>query len=184
MKATMFSAAALLSLLSLTAVPATALAKSAAPTVGAPAPDFTLNSQEGKPVALHDFKGKWVVLYFYPKDFTGGCSLEAHNFQRDIAQYEKLGAVILGVSGQDEESHQKFCVKEGVTFKLLADTKHEVSAAYDSLQNVVVAKLSKRHTFLIDPAGVLRKTYLDVSPAKHSEEVRADLATLQKTAAK
>jgi peroxiredoxin Q/BCP len=84
------------------------------------------------------------------------------------------------VSGQDADSHQKFCAKEGLSFKLLADTKHEVSAAYDSLQNVVVAKLSKRHTFLIDPAGVLRKSYLDVSPAKHSEEVLADLTSLQK----
>jgi peroxiredoxin Q/BCP len=157
-----------------------ALAKGAPPTVGAPAPDFTLPSQEGKPVSLKDFRGKWVVLYFYPKDFTGGCSLEAHNFQRDIAQYDKLNAVILGVSGQDEESHQKFCVKEGLTFKLLADNKHEVSETYDSLTNVLVTKLSKRHTFLVDPTGVVRKIYLDVSPAKHSEEVLADLATLQK----
>src|SRR5271168_2205837 len=82
----------------------TARADSKAPEVGAAAPDFTLNSQEGKPVSLHDFKGKWVVLYFYPKDFTGGCTIEAHNFQRDIAQYEKLRAVIVGVSVQDADS--------------------------------------------------------------------------------
>jgi peroxiredoxin Q/BCP len=164
------------------AVPARA--KEAPPTVGAPAPDFTLPSQSGQPVSLHDFRGKWVVLYFYPKDFTGGCSLEAHNFQRDLEQYQKLNAVIVGVSGQDPDSHQKFCAKEGLGFKLLADTKHEVSAAYDSLQNVVVAKLSKRHTFLIDPAGIVRKVYLEVSPAKHSEEVLADLSALQKLSAK
>jgi peroxiredoxin Q/BCP len=186
MKATLLSATAIASLLTATLVAAPALAKDAAapPAVGAPAPDFTLPSQEGKSVALHDFKGKWVVLYFYPKDFTGGCSLEAHNFQRDLPQYEKLNAAIVGVSGQDAESHQKFCAKEGLNFKLLADTKHEVSASYDSLQNVVVAKLSKRHTFLIDPTGVVRKVYLDVSPAKHSEEVLADLAAFQKTASK
>src|SRR5580704_6390865 len=77
------------------------------PAVGTPAPDFTLNSQEGKPVSLHEFKGKWVVLYFYPKDFTSGCTVEAHNFQRDLAQYEQKNAVILGVSMQDEDSHQK-----------------------------------------------------------------------------
>jgi peroxiredoxin Q/BCP len=82
-----------------------------APAVGTPAPDFTLNSQEGKPVSLHDFKGKWVVLYFYPKDFTSGCTVEAHNFQRDLAQYEQKNAVIVGVSMQDEDSHQKFCTK-------------------------------------------------------------------------
>src|SRR5882757_2648711 len=77
-----------------------------APAVGTPAPDFTLNSQEGKPVSLHDFKGKWVVLYFYPKDFTSGCTVEAHNFQRDLAQYEQKKAAIVGVSMQDEDSHQ------------------------------------------------------------------------------
>src|SRR4051794_40558498 len=80
-------------------------AASNAPTVGTAAPDFTLNSQESKAVSLHDFKGKWVVLYFYPKDFTTGCTVEAHNFQRDLAQYEQKNAVILGVSVQDEDSH-------------------------------------------------------------------------------
>src|SRR5215472_4495812 len=102
-----------------------------APAAGTQAPDFTLNSQEGKPISLHDFKGKWVVLYFYPKDFTSGCTVEAHNFQRDLAQYEQKNAVIVGVSMQDEDSHQKFCTKEGLSFKLLADTKSEVSTQYD-----------------------------------------------------
>src|SRR5947199_7726411 len=133
-----------------------------APAVGTAAPDFTLNSQENKPVSLRDFRGKWVVLYFYPKDFTSGCTKEAHNFQRDLAQYEQKNAVILGVSVQDEASHQKFCAKEGLSFQLLADTKHQVSASYDSLVNLGVAKLSARHTFLIDPNGVVRKAYLNV----------------------
>ncbi|MBV8515508.1 MAG: peroxiredoxin, partial [Acidobacteria bacterium] len=124
-----------------------------APGVGTQAPDFTLNSQEGKPVSLHDFKGKWVVLYFYPKDFTSGCTVEAHNFQRDLAQYEAKNAVIVGVSMQDENSHQQFCTKEGLSFKLLADTKSSVSTQYDSVMNMGVAKLSSRHTFLIDPQG-------------------------------
>ena len=79
-----------------------------APAVGAEAPDFTLNSQEGKPVSLHDFRGKWVVLYFYPKDMTKGCTIEAHNFQRDLAKYDAENAVIVGVSVQDEKSHQEF----------------------------------------------------------------------------
>jgi len=148
-----------------------------APAVGTTAPDFTLNSQEGKPVSLHDFRGKWVVLYFYPKDFTSGCTVEAHNFQRDQAQYEAKSAAIVGVSVQDSDSHQKFCTKEGLTFKLLADTSSEVSTQYDSV--IPVAKLSSRHTFLIDPQGKVQKVWLDVKPDKHSEEVLAALTELQ-----
>jgi thioredoxin-dependent peroxiredoxin len=150
-----------------------------APAVGTAAPDFTLNSQDGKPVSLHDFRGKWVVLYFYPKDFTSGCTTEAHNFQRDVTQYEQKNAIILGVSMQDESSHQKFCAKEGLSFKLLADTKHEVSTQYDSVMNLGIAKLSARHTFLIDPQGKVEKVWLDVKADKHSEEVLAALTELQ-----
>jgi peroxiredoxin Q/BCP len=150
-----------------------------APAAGTPAPDFTLNSQDGKPVSLHDFRGKWVVLYFYPKDFTSGCTKEAHNFQRDLAQYEVKNAVVVGISGQDENSHQKFCAKEGLRFTLLADTNYVVSSSYGSLVNLGVAKLSTRHTFLIDPDGVVQKTYLNVSAEKHSSEVLADMAMLQ-----
>jgi peroxiredoxin Q/BCP len=150
-----------------------------APAVGTQAPDFTLNSQEGKPVSLRDFKGNWVVLYFYPKDFTSGCTVEAHNFQRDLAQYEAKNAVIVGISMQDENSHQQFCTKEGLSFKLLADTKSDVSTQYDSVMNMGVAKLSARHTFLIDPQGKVEKVWLDVKPASHSEEVLAALTQLQ-----
>jgi peroxiredoxin Q/BCP len=159
----------------------TARADSKAPEVGTAAPDFTLSSQEGKPVSLHDFKGKWVVLYFYPKDFTSGCTVEAHNFQRDLPLYEKRNAVIVGVSVQDADSHQKFCTKEGLSFKLLADTDHKVSETYDSIMNIAVLKLSARHTFLIDPDGVVRKTYMDVKPDQHSGEVLTDLDQLQKS---
>jgi peroxiredoxin Q/BCP len=155
------------------------------PAVGTAAPDFTLNSQENKPVSLHDFKGKWVVLYFYPKDFTTGCTIEAHNFQRDLAQYEQKNAVIVGVSVQDEDSHQKFCTKEGLSFKLLADTKQQVSTEYDSVMTYNDAKFSARHTFLIDPQGKVQKVWLEVEPDKHSEEVLAALTQLQgATAAK
>src|SRR3989475_11974716 len=150
-----------------------------APLSGTPAPDFTLNSQDGKPLSLRDLRGKWVVLYFYPKDFTSGCTKEAHNFQRDLLQYEQKNAIILGVSVQDEVTHQKFCAKECLSFKLLADTKYEVSSSYVSLLNLGVAKLSARHTFLIDPAGIVRKTYLNVNAEKHSAEVLADLTEFQ-----
>ena len=105
--------------------------------------------------------------------------MEAHNFQQDLPQYEQKNAVILGVSTQDERSHQSFCSKEGLHFKLLADTQSAVSASYDSLINLGIAKVSTRHTFLIDPEGVVRKTYLNVNPMQHSGEVLADLAQLQ-----
>src|SRR5713226_4650201 len=150
-----------------------------APSSGTPAPDFTLNSQDGKPLSLRDLRGKWVVLYFYPKNFTSGCTKEAHNFQRDLRKYEKKNAIIVGVTVQDEATHQTFCAKEGLSFKLLADTKYEVSSSYGSLVNLGVAKLSARHTFLIDPAGVVRKSSLNVNAEKHSAEVLADLSQLQ-----
>lgn len=148
------------------------------PAVGSPAPDFALNSQEGKPISLHDFKGKWVVLYFYPKDMTSGCTVEAHNFQRDLAKYDAKNAVILGVSVQDEKTHQEFCAKESLTFKLLADTGKQVSEKYGSLMNLGVVKLSARHTFLIDPSGIIRKVWTDVHVKKHSDDVLAVLDEL------
>jgi peroxiredoxin Q/BCP len=151
-----------------------------APAVGSTAPDFTLNSQDGKPVSLHDFKGRWVVLYFYPKDMTPGCTIEAHNFQRDLEKYNALNAVILGVSLQDEKSHQEFCAKESLTFKLLADTKKEVSEKYDSVMNFGVVQLSARHTFLIDPNGVVRKVWTEVDVKKHSDDVLATMEELEK----
>jgi thioredoxin-dependent peroxiredoxin len=151
-----------------------------APAVGTEAPDFTLNSQDDKPISLHDFHGKWVVLYFYPKDMTKGCTIEAHNFQRDLAKYDAKNAVILGVSVQDPKSHQEFCAKESLNFKLLADTKYEVSEKYDSVMNFGVAKLSARHTFLIDPTGKVRKVWTDVDVNKHSDEVLAALDELSK----
>ena len=149
------------------------------PTVGASAPDFTLNSQDGTPITLSHYGGKWVVLYFYPKDMTTGCTIEAHNFQRDQAKYDAAGAVILGVSVQDVQSHQQFCTKDGLTFKLLADPDKKVSEEYGSLKDYGIAKLAARNTFIINPAGKIVKEYIGVDPTKHSEEVLADLKTLQ-----
>src|SRR6202789_765466 len=152
---------------------------SAAPSVGSIAPDFTLTSQEGTPVSLKDYRGKWVVLYFYPKDFTSGCTIEAHNFQRDLDHYTQKNAVIVGVSVDDVDSHKGFCTKEGLNFKLLSDSDHAVVEKYGSIMEYNGMTLAARHTFLIDPSGVTRKVYLKVSPQGHSEEVLSDLQQLQ-----
>ena len=150
------------------------------PAVGAAAPGFNLTTNEGKQVNLNDFKGKWVVLYFYPKDFTQGCTIEARNFQRDIAKYEAVNAVILGVSVDTAESHKEFCAKEGLNFKLLADTDAKVSEQYGSIMEYNGAKLSARNTFIIDPQGKVAKVFEKVKPGGHSDEVLAALASLQK----
>ena len=105
----------------------------ALPQVGQAAPGFTLPSQSGAATSLSSFKGQWVVLYFYPEDMTAGCSLEAHNFQRDAEKFQKMHAVIIGVSVDSIDSHKQFCAKEGLNIKLLSDTERRVVAQYGSL---------------------------------------------------
>jgi thioredoxin-dependent peroxiredoxin len=145
--------------------------RAAPPVAGSAAPDFTLASQESAAVSLKDYRGSWVVLYFYPKDQTPGCTREAHNFQLDQAKYAERHAVVLGVSVDSVDSHKKFCAKEGLNFKLLADSDGKVSRAYGSLTNLGVVKFAARHTFLIDPGGKVARAYTSVDPARHSEEV-------------
>jgi peroxiredoxin Q/BCP len=156
-----------------------ALSRPAQPAVGATAPDFSLPSQEGALVSLKDYRGKWVVLYFYPKDQTPGCTREAHNFQADQPKYSARNAVVLGVSVDSVDSHKKFCTKEGLNFKLLADADHKVTESYGSLTNLGVVKFAARNTFLIDPTGKIAKVYTSVDPAKHSAEVLAELDRLK-----
>jgi peroxiredoxin Q/BCP len=146
------------------------------PAEGSVAPDFTLSSQEGKQVGLKDFRGQWVVLYFYPKDMTQGCTIEAHNFQADQDKYTAKKAAIVGVSVDTVDSHVQFCTRENLTFKLLADPTHQVVDKYGSFGGVVAA----RNTFIIDPRGVIRKVYTKVQPNPHSAEVLAALDALQK----
>jgi len=143
------------------------------PAVGQVAPSFTLPSQDGSQISLDSFHGKWVVLYFYPKDMTKGCTIEAHNFQRDLAQYEAKNAVIVGVSLDTPDSHKEFCTKEGLTFRLLADPEHKVVDAYGSLGSYGPMKIANRNTFLIDPQGKIAKVWTKVSPEGHSAEVLA-----------
>jgi len=159
------------------------LSRSVTPTAGSSAPDFTLPSQDGTPVSLKDYRGKWVVLYFYPRDQTPGCSREAHNFEVDQPKYAERNSVVLGVSVDSVESHKRFCTKDGLNFKLLADTDKKVSKLYGSLNDFGVVKISARNTFLLDPSGKIAKAYISVDPLKHSQEVLADLDSLKKSAA-
>jgi peroxiredoxin Q/BCP len=151
-----------------------------APAVGAEAPGFTLTTNEGNKASLKDFRGQWVVLYFYPKDFTSGCTLEAHNFQTDLEKYKAMKTVILGVSVDSAESHKDFCAKEGLAFKLLSDPDGKLSESYGSVMEYEGKKYSARNTFIIDPQGKVAKVFMKVQVKTHSEEVLAALETLQK----
>lgn len=148
---------------------------------GTKAPNFSLISQEDKPVSLTDYKGKWVVLYFYPKDMTTGCTIEAHNFQRDLAKYDAANAVVLGVSLDTVESHKTFCSKDSLTFKLLADPEHKVIDAYGvPISARGENKFAARDTYLISPKGKVVKVWTGVNPQTHSEDVLAELASQKK----
>ncbi len=174
----------LITLAALLAVPFVAVpyAKAAdtVPQVGQAAPDFSLPSQDGTPVSLKEFRGKWVVLYFYPKDNTPGCTVEAHNFQQDLPKYEALNAVILGVSVDSSDSHKDFCAKQGLTFKLAADSDKKVVEEYGSLKDYNGMTLASRNTFLVDPEGKIAKEWIGVKPAGHSADVLAALSELEK----
>ncbi len=140
------------------------LSAKSAPATGSPAPDFSLKSQA--------------------KDFTTGCTMEAHNFQRDQAEYARRNAVILGVSLDSAESHKNFCAKEGLNFKLLADTSHQVSKQYGSLMNFGIIQISSRHTFLIDPEGNIAHAFTSVNPSRHSREMLAAIDDMEKARVK
>ncbi len=156
----------------------------AVPAVGTVAPNFTLDSQEGKPISLNSYRGKWVVLYFYPKDQTPGCTIEAHAFQRDQAQYDKRNAVVIGVSVDSVESHKEWCAKDGMNFKMLSDADKQVVAMYGSVMKFGTMTVAARNTFLINPNGTIVKEFIKVNPSGHSEQVLAALDDLQKDAAK
>jgi peroxiredoxin Q/BCP len=153
------------------------------PALDAVAPAFDLqgvrpdSKGEAQPVQLSgaDFAGQWLVLYFYPRDFTSGCTLEARGFQRDLKAYRQAGAMVVGVSADDGESHAAFCGSEGLAFPLLSDPGGKVSRSYGSW----IAPYSQRHTFLIDPAGILRARWSGVNPSRHSAEVLEELRRQQ-----
>jgi peroxiredoxin Q/BCP len=141
------------------------------PAVGQVAPDFTLPSQDGSLISLKSLHGKWVVLYFYPRDMTTGCTIEAHKFQDSLSQFQAKRAVILGVSVDTTASHQQFCTKDSLTFKLLSDTDHKVVEAYGSLGGHNGVSMANRNTFLINPKGKIAKVWVGVKPAESASEV-------------
>lgn len=143
------------------------------PAEGQKAPTFTLPSQDGSPISLDQYHGKWVVLYFYPRDMTTGCTIEAHKFQDALPQFEAKNAVILGVSVDSTDSHKQFCTKDGLTFHLLADTDHKVVSQYGSLGGFNGVVIANRNTFLIDPSGKISKVWVKVNPQTAASDVLA-----------
>lgn len=165
-------AAALLAVLS--------VARADAPAIGAAAPDFKLQDQNGKWHTLADFRGKWVALYFYPKDQTPGCTTQACEFRDNIFAFKEANAAIVGVSVDDVESHKKFSEKHGLPFPILADATKETAKKYGVLKSYLgTMELAKRDTFLIDPQGRIVKHYADVDPKGHSQIVLKDIKELQ-----
>jgi peroxiredoxin Q/BCP len=148
------------------------------PKPGDTAPDFRLVDQNGTIRSLSDFSGQWVVLYFYPKDDTPGCTKEACSFRDDLTTLEKLGAKVVGVSVDDSDSHSKFASKYHLPFPLLADADGKVADSYGALTNLLLLKIAKRYTFLIDPKGKIAKVYLSVDTSRHSQEIVDDLKKL------
>ncbi len=148
------------------------------PKVGESAPDFELPDQHGVMHGLQQYADKWLVLYFYPKDDTPGCTQEACAFRDDLHKLTAMGAVVIGISVDDSASHADFAEKYHLPFPLLADKSGEVAARYGALLDMVVFKVAKRYTFLIDPQGRIAKVYTKVETSRHSTDVIEDLKAL------
>ncbi|WP_297449496.1 peroxiredoxin [Ferrovum sp.] len=151
------------------------------PTVGQKAPEFSVMDQNGKLQKLSDYQGKWLVLYFYPKDETPGCTTEACAYRDDIHNIQNLGAAVVGVSIDDASSHAEFADKHHLPFPLLADKEGTVAKSYGSERTLLGYKLARRNTFIIDPTGRIAKVYVNVDAEANPREVIADLHRLQST---
>jgi len=150
------------------------------PAVGTPAPAFRLQDQNGEWHSLADYKGKWVALYFYPKDDTPGCTTQACSFRDNVFAFKKEGAVILGVSVDDVASHKAFEQKHGLPFTLLADPDKKVTKQYGVLKTYMgVMEMARRDTFIIDPKGRIAKHYENVEPEGHSQVVLDEIKALK-----
>ncbi len=151
----------------------------AGPELGQPAPGFSMPDQYMKTHSLEQYLGKWVVVYFYPRDDTPGCTTEACNFRDDIFKLRAMNAEVLGVSLDSTESHARFAEKYGLPFPLLSDAAGETAEQYGCLTDWKGTKIAARHTFIIDPGGNIAKIYRKVDPETHSAQVIADLTSLQ-----
>ncbi len=155
----------------------------ASPEVGTAAPAFHLQDQAGAWHELGEYRGKWLVLYFYPKDDTPSCTTQACEFRDNIFAFNKLGAVILGVSVDDVASHKKFAAEHSLPFTLLADNTKETAGSYGVLRSALgLMEIASRETFIIDPQGRIAKHYVSVDPKGHSQAVLTDLKALESTA--
>jgi peroxiredoxin Q/BCP len=152
----------------------------ATPQAGSAAPAFHLQDQADAWHDLSEYRGKWVVLYFYPKDDTPGCTTQACGFRDNIFAFNQVGAVILGISVDDAASHKRFAQEHGLPFTLLADPTKETAKTYGVLRSVLgLMEIARRETFIIDPSGRVAKRYASVDPKGHSQVVLADLKVLQ-----
>jgi peroxiredoxin Q/BCP len=165
----------------LTAAISQAKAEETEMKVGQIAPDFSLPDQNGEPRVLADYRQRWVVLYFYPKDNTPGCTKEACQFRDDFLAIRSLGAEILGVSVDSQESHAKFAGKYNLPFPLLSDADGHVAKQYGALWSLAFIRFARRHTVIVDPHGKIAKIYREVEPETHSREVIGDLKALQRS---
>ncbi|AXE62165.1 peroxiredoxin [Candidatus Thioglobus sp. NP1] len=148
--------------------------------VGDKAPNFILNDQNNESHQLSDYEGRWVILYFYPKDDTPGCTTQACDFRDAVKRIIASRSVVFGLSLDSVESHKRFSDKNNLPFSLLSDEEGVAAKSYDSLNNFMGYKSAKRNTFIIDPEGFLSKIYLSVDPKTHSQMVLNDLSLLQK----
>ena len=147
--------------------------------INSKAPEFNLKDAGGNTISLDYFKGRWLVIFFYPKDDTPGCTKEACNFRDDYSAIESLGAHVVGINLDKTTSHQKFKEKYQLPFRLLSDPKGKVAKKYGSLFRFMFIKFSKRHSFIIDPHGLIRKEYRSVNPTTHSIQIIEDLKNFQ-----
>lgn len=152
------------------------------PAVGDSAPTFKLQDQNGDWHTLGDYKGKYVVLFFYPKDGTPGCTTEACNFRDNIFAFDDLNTQILGISLDDVDSHKEFSEKYSLPYPILADVEKESAVDYGVLGKFMMMTITKRESFIIDPDGLIVKHYKNVDPDKHTDEVIEELKSLQKKA--
>ncbi|MDB3990465.1 peroxiredoxin [Gammaproteobacteria bacterium] len=152
------------------------------PAVGESAPTFKLQDQNGDWHTLGDYKGKYVVLFFYPKDGTPGCTTEACNFRDNIFAFDDLNTQILGISLDDVDSHKEFSEKYSLPYPILADVEKESAVDYGVLGKFMMMTITKRESFIIDPDGLIVKHYKNVDPDKHTDEVIEELKSLQKKA--